>query len=263
QIGEAELAKLPELEAWAKDTAEELNAILEEHGFSIRLTAWQKAPGKFGVVALYDITLKWLVEGETESEWGMPYEHDGKPFFRLPLYEAELGFYETTDAVVGMIPAKNGDVMCFTRAPKPLEQFELLAEAERWHTMLMNHSLLIVGKYNGLRFPNILYNSEKDGPIDISWLCGLHTTDATDQGWRVAEALMQAMFAVGPKGARAKVAVAVAMESFSIGGPTDYVADHDLLIWLKRPNLDLPYFVAYVPKEAFADHTVGLEEIDG
>lgn len=274
-----ELASLEELDAWVRETAEELNEILEERGFSIRLEPWIPQPGKFGVVAIYDITIEWIVEGITQDpDTGQKYAYDGKPFFYLPRVpqpeEPEPGvelrpieFHELNgdfaNPVVKIPGKRKGDFLCLTRATQPLEQFELIDEAVRLRKEV-SQSRPAFG-WDGIYMPNILYDSE----IDISWLVGFYTEVYTANHkpeddpiiWWISEALMEAKFAMGPKGARAKVAVALALERLSISA--EYVANHDLIIWMERDGVDTaPFFVIYVPKSEFADHTVDLSEID-
>ena len=266
-IDDEEFTTLDELQAWVRDTAEELNEILAEHGFSIRLEAWQKSPGRFGVVAIYDITIEWWVTGETTDDDGESYEFDGRPFFHLPDPEAGLEFYEVNGRVIVKIPGKrDGDYLCLTLADRQYEQFELIAEAKRLRALAVppNRSY----EYGGVVMPNVLFDSEQDNPIDISWLIGLQANltieDGTVRSWIVKQAKMQAKFAMGPKGARAKVAVALGLECLGISIPVpDYIANHDLLVWMERDGVETaPFFVIYVPKESFADHTVDLSEID-
>lgn len=267
QAVSADLKNLPELQAWAKKTAEELNKILEEHHFSIRLDPWQESRDRFGVVAIYDITIEWLVTGQTD----IPNTHDkywlpvsNKPAFRLAADDAQLQFFRIDGNVVLKIPGKvKGDFLCLTIADRPLEDFELLGKAERLRARMAR--AVQIDDFAGAVLPNIVFDTGTEG-IDISWLVGLETTDAFGGSWEVIQAKMQAKFAMGPKGARARVAVAIGMRFLSIvmePPKRDYIADHDLVIWMERDGVSSePFFVTYVPKDEFADHTVGLDEID-
>ena len=255
-----EVGLLPELNAWARTTAEELNVILREHGFSIQLEAWEPSPDRFGVVAIYDITILWVQEGKTTDDEGnerrLP---NDKPAFRLDGEGAELEFFQLRNGqVVIRIPGEGTeDTVYLTRADRPLEQFELLEEAERLsqETSKGEHCW----EYGGVLMPNVLMDVK---PEISEWLVGFTGTDAAGSAWTVMQALMQIKFALGPKGARAKVAVAIAAKSFCISFPDpDYVVNHDLVIWMERPSLSTPFFAAFVSKDEFADHQVGLDEI--
>lgn len=261
---EKDLSQLPELKAWAKETAEELNEILAQHGFTIRLEPWQKSPDKFGVVAIYDITIEWLVEGKVANEaTGCPYKipSNGKPAFRLDGKQNQIEFHRVNGRVVVKIPGKKtGDSLCFTKAERPLEQFDLLKEAEDLRRA-MSWSTLVFD-FGGVVMPNVVFDT-KDS-LKIDWLVDLYLTDAAGDNWYVTQAKMQAKFALGRKGARAKVAVTIGMtrEAFTMPKP-DYIADHDLIVWMERESVDSePFFVAYVERGDFADHQVELDEIN-
>lgn len=260
---EKDLSQMPELKAWAKETAEELNAILAEHGFSIRLEPWEKSSDKFGVVAIYDITIEWPVEGKVADDEGEPYriQSNGKPAFRLDGERNQIEFHKVNGRIVVKIPGKKaGDCLCFAKAEKPLEQFALLQETEGLRRAMSRSTR--VYDFEGLIMPNIVFDT-KDS-LKIDWLIGLFVTDAAGDNWYVTQAKMQAKFALGRKGARAKVAVAIGMtrECFVMPKP-DYIADHDLIIWMEREGVESePYFVAYVERKDFADHQVELDEIN-
>lgn len=281
-IDDTEITTLEELKAWVRDTAEELNLILEEHGFSIRLEPWIPSPGNFGVVAIYDITIEWLIEGAVKDEDGEPYIYDGKPFFSLPRVVPQdeppfvdlpqIQFFQMPgNQVVVKIPGKRtDDYLCLTMAREPMQQFELIAAANSYRSAIARMEPTY--RYDEVQLPNMLYDSEEDGPIDISWLIGLQTLIEVDDPaqdenpihqWLVSQAKMQAKFAMGPKGARAKVAVAIGLEKAVLMPPEKYVANHDLLVWMQRDGVNTaPFFALYIPKENFADHIVDLDEID-
>lgn len=254
-----EVDKLPELNAWARTTAEELNQILAEHGFSIQLESWQPSPDRFGVVAIYDITINWLEEGSiTDDDGNERRLPNGRPAFRLG-DGAEVEFYRTRNGqVVVRIPGEDtNDAVYLTKADQPLEQFELLAEAEQLSRETARARY--TNDFGGILMPNVLMDVK---PEIAEWLVGFSGTDAAGSPWTVMQALMQVKFALGPKGARAKVAVAIEFSRSVAREPgPDYVVDHDILVWMERPDLSTPFFAAYVPMSEFADHQVGLDEI--
>lgn len=259
----SDLAGLPELQAWAKDTAEELNAILELKGFSIRLEHWEKSPDKFGVVAIYDITIEWLEEGAVADEdTGQAYILSGnKPAFRLDSTGAGVRFYKVGGRIIAKIPGKkSGDYLCITKTERDLDQFELLGLAETLRLAMTDRTS--VYDFGGIVMPNIVFDVQPD----ISWLIGLNSLDFAGSPWVVTQAKMQAKFAMGRLGAHAKVAVALGFERcVMVPEPKkpDYIVDHDVVIWMERDNVgSVPFFVAYVTKDEFADHQVELTEID-
>jgi len=255
----ADLSNLSELKAWAETTAEELNQILAEHDFSMRMEPWQEDPNHFGVVVIYDIRIKWLVtgptaDGHTGTEFHLP--ESNKPAFWLSEEEADLSFFRVDRKIIVKIPVeREGDYLCLTRADKPLAQFDLLAEVERLRNE-MNKSLPVFD-YDGVVLPNIVFDTGPDG-IDISWLVGLKTEDAVGNPREVVQAKMQAKFTMGPKGARPMCST-VSLDAIR----PDYVADHNLLVWIERDGvLSEPLFVAYVSTDEFAHHTIGLDKMD-
>lgn len=253
-----ELARFPELQAWARWTAEEINQILADHGFSIRLDPWQNDRIRFGVAAIYDLTVKWLVKGRETDSVGQPYRINERPAYRLPAEEAQVQFINLGDAPVIRIPGQNaGDYVCITRADERLDGFRLLTEVERLRREVA-HAWLI-NKWGGVVLPNVLFDTE----VDVSWLVGLHTSDETRTPWAVEQAKMQAKFAMGPEGARANVAAAIAVKRGAIELPKpDYVIDHDVVLWFEREGVaPEPLFSAYVPLNEFARRVVGLDEI--
>jgi hypothetical protein len=277
----ADLSEFEELEAWARWTAEECNAILEKHGFSIRLEPWADDGCHFGVVAIYDLSIIWLVKGATNTEKdgsGDNYElSNGKPAFRLPADKAQIAFYKLVDGrTIVSIPGKReGDRLCLVKTDKEVRDFELLETVEAYRRQIAGTDLFegetaaeYCHDYGGLIAPNIVFDTGEDG-WSIEWLVGLAIRiklgdDIPDEVWEVAQAKAQAKFAMGPKGARARVAVSVGMRMTAVWEPKpDYVVDHDVVLWMERASISTgPLFVVCVIMDDYADHTVGLEEID-
>lgn len=253
----ADLPNFGELKAWARWTAEECNKILTEHGFTIRLEAWPYDRQTFGVVAIYDLTIKWLVKGSIKNDLGYPYLINKRPAFHLGVSEAQISFYDVGrgQPLVRIPGQKSGDYVCLIKWIRPLTGFELLDEVERLRAHLRTRRTLY--QWGGVILPNILLDEE----VDISWLKSLWTKDETGQIWWVSQAKMQAKFALGPEGARARVAAAMAVtrEAVSIPRP-DYVVDDNIILWMERDSVtSVPLFSAYVPKDNFATQTVGLD----
>ena len=258
----ADLPHLPELQAWARETAEHLNEILEEHGFSIRLVPWAKSPNRFGVVAIYDISIEWLQEGAVANKEGVPYTipSNGRPAFRLDMLANRLRFYRVKGRTIVKIPGqKAGDWLCLTSTDRPLEQFHLLREVESLRRAMVPETSIY--DFGGAVLPNVIFDTGTG--LNIEWLIGLYLTDAAGDDWTIIQARMQAKFAFGRKGARAKVGVGVGVTR--IGGSLpmpDYVVDHDVIFWMERDGVPSePFFVAYVERREFADHQVELSEL--
>ena len=107
--------------------------------------------------------------------------------------------------------------------------------------------------------PNVLMDVK---PEIAEWLVGFSGTDAAGSPWTVMQALMQVKFALGPKGSSResgggdRILSSVAREP----GP-DYVVDHDILVWMERPDLSTLFFAAYVPMSEFRRPPGRLDEI--
>lgn len=271
------LKNLPELKAWASNNVDKLNRILSEHGFSIKLRPWQ-GTNTFGVVAILDLTMKWLVRGDEFVYGDKRYLIDDKPAFRLDGKQNQISFsrVEGLNTPLVKIPTQTpGDFLCLVKAESgPVKQFQIFDEIERLSRLSVPY-----GYYNSPYSGVILPNIRVDQQVDISWLIGLWTTDLNKvkpkgkdanhsylpSDWTISQALMQAKFALGAEGARAKTAVAIAVTRTIMASADlkiDYIVNHDVYIWMTRFSMpEVPLFVAYVPKDEFSQTPVSLDSI--
>lgn len=254
-----ELNEFDELQAWARWEADELNNILADHGFSIRLDPWPDDRRTFGVVAIYDLVVKWFLKGEIgHFVAGMP----DRPAYRLSRKNHGVHFYKVdgSEPLIVIPGQRQGDYVAVIKHPQ-LEGFQLLSKVEELRQVLKTEYPR--NDYDGVIMPNVLFNQE----VDISWLQGMWKSESEDRlgwAWRVSQAKMQAKFALGPEGARAKVASAAGiMRTLSIEMPQpDYQLNGDFIVFFGRRSVPSePLFSAWIPKEEFARRTVGLDEI--
>ncbi len=238
------LPLIPTLQGWARKTAEELNQILVEHGFDIRLNTWPGDGNTFGVVAINDFTVEWLVVGQTEEDWGdREITINGKPAFRLK-NDAGVEFLQASrhDELVVKIPTKTGDVVYITKYDRSLTGFEILDTIERLRATLIP---AFRAYYEGVNIPMVKLGLH----VDIGWLVGLWTQAGVDV-WRIAQALQEVKFAMNQYGARVVEATAVAVMK---GMPNYYTVDGPFLIWIERVGVPVPLFMAHVTEENWMD----------
>lgn len=242
---------IPTLKGWAGKTAEELNQILAEHGFGIRLNPWPDDGNTFGVVAINDFTVQWLVVGQTKEEWGdRNITINGKPAFRLK-HDAGVEYLQAAghhDLVI-KIPTQTGDKVYITKYDRSLAGFELLETIEG---LRVNLTPARRAYYEGVNIPMVKMGHN----VDISWIVGLWTQAGVDT-WRVAQALQEVKFGMNQFGARVKEATAVAVTR---GMPSYYDVDGPFLIWIERQGVPVPLFSAHVTESDWKDPG-GLENL--
>ena len=238
------LPLIPTLNGWARETAEELNQILAEHGFDIRLNPWPDDGMTFGVVAINDFTVLWRVAGQTEESWG---NHkitiNDKPAFRLK-HDAGVEYLQSNrhDELVIKIPTQTGDVVYITKYDRSSAGFDLLETIERLRSNLTPARR---EHYEGVNIPMV----ELDLHVNIDWLINLWTQAGMDT-WKIAQALQQIKFAMNQFGARVKEATAIAAMR---GGPSYYDVDGPFLIWIEREGVPVPMFMAHVTEDDWRD----------
>lgn len=240
-----DLPKFGELQAWARWTAEEINAILKTHGFEIRLNPWPNDRRTFGVAAIYDLILKWLMKGDNSFKI-----HD-KPAFRLAASKAGVRFYDAGSLLISIMTETDDIVYIAPAKRTPSTVFELYEIIE--HLRAKRTNARPVHRWGGLVLPNVCFDQE----VDLTWLIGLAAGN-----WSVSQAKMQAKFALGPKGARARVATAMSVtRTFGVEKVEDYVVDHDFILWVEREGVkSTPLFSAFVSLDEFADREVDIDE---
>ena len=239
------LPLVPTLEGWARETAEELNQILAEHSFDIRLNPWPDDGNTFGVVAINDFTVLWRVVGQTVEDWGSRrlITINGKPAFRLK-YDAGVEFLESDhlDEPVVKIPTETGDVVYITKYSRSPDGFRLLESIEQ---LRGNLTPARRAHYEGVNIPMVKLGLH----INIDWLVDLWTQAGVDT-WRIAQALQEVKFAMNQFGARVKETTAVAVMR---GMPNYYEVDGPFLIWIERAGVPVPLFMAHVTEDNWMD----------
>lgn len=236
-----DLDRIPELRAWARRTAEEINALLKGNGFDIRLDHWPDDGESFGVVSFLDLTVKWPQAGESAEIYAV---REGRlqtyPGFLLA--QGVVDYLEVGgDKPLLRIPARSGDSVYLHQTlgtPSGFELYDRVAtlRESRVSTRRFAH----VGSTT---IPQVKLHRQ----ADISWVECMAIPDPL---LLIVQALQEVRFGMNEIGARAKTATALAM---SRGGPPSvtepYVVDSPFLIWIERPEVATPLFVAYVTEE--------------
>lgn len=230
-----DVTSMEDLKAKASKDIAVLNAFLAENGFDIRLDPIPDPEG-FGVVAILDRLVKWLVAGEERSLWvnGKTY-----PAFRL---EEGASFYSLGghQHPAVCLQTQSKDTVWLTFADEQLSGLALvdkvlaLAAAQKEH----------IYDYKGTVIPEVMINQKPD----ISFLLDMGTYDPKGQYWFIQQAIQQAKFAMNKEGARIKVATAVAvMRSMSAVVNPDLIFDRPFYLWISgREGSALPVAMIYV-----------------
>src|SRR3989344_1990290 len=265
----AELAKIPELKAWASTVAEDLNSILAKEGFNIRLDPWPKEDeaDKFGVVSILDLAVKWIEAGDgtariTPGMSNRPlgprrtFPRETSPAFKLDRVGNKIEFFESEDAdPLIRIATQNGDFVWLRVRPKPLDQFGLYDAVRAEHAARSKGPSARFAKVEDVTIPKVHFRKE----VDIDWMCGLtqYGTLAEKPGqFVISQAKQEVRFAMNEVGARAKTATALLVARSIAVDPTirHVVVDDDFLLWIERPGVNnIPIFVGYFEKDSWKD----------
>lgn len=225
---------LPELETLAAWTAEDINAFLVSHGFTIKLDPF--GPDAFGVAAISDFPVLWIEEAE------------GRMIYDPSSGRAKPGFILDRDWIVSSSPDADRDATYWVRtqtddlvglamAPRPESPEALLAEVRRRMGVATQPSDC------ALAVPCV----DIDMRPDVSYLIGLSTVSPLVGRATIVQAVMQAVFHMNRKGARSRIAMAaeVQLEACS-WSPAVLTFDRPFLFWMQRPGLDVPLCAYYI-----------------
>ena len=235
------LPDIGELETWAKKTAEEINQILEQRGFDIRLKHWDPDPRLFGTLGILDLTLTWLVPGKstTIKDKAFPaFSHESRTV-------GESFSVVDHDEPIIKLATINEDVVSITKSKKPLNEFEMIEKVER----LRQASAVTSHDFERVVVPKVHFTKE----VDIDWLVGIESGVDPDI-IEVLAAKQEVRFGMNEIGARAKEASALAMIGRSITQEVStYVVDEPFLLWIERPGVDVPLFQAWFNEVSWED----------
>ncbi len=226
-----DIDKIPEISSYASTSASELNKILADAGFDIRLDEF--SGHAFGVVSILDLLLQWQKIGEKGK---IDYKYAGVRLDNAVTFrKSHLSYYP-----IACIETKNGDLLYMVIADKPLIRFSLMKTVSD----IIEESVLLENVYRAVRFPTVTYNQQ----IDLSWLLGLQFVTKDDL-WYIGQALQQTKFELDEKGAYIKDAVAIEMVyagcALAVIEPVDMIIDKPFYLLVQRKGLRMPLFVGY------------------
>ncbi len=236
-----DIEKIPELRAWARRTAQEINAILKGEGFEIQLEPWPDADGSFGVVSFLDVTVEWPQPGE-RTEITVAREGQPRNYPAFLLAKGVVDYLDVGEAkpLLG-IPARSDDRVYLHQtldAPSGLGLYDRVAALRKGRTSSGRFA-----HFGAATIPQVKLCQQ----ADISWVKSMRIPHPL---LLIVQALQEVRFGMNEIGARAKTATALEM---SRGGPPPttepYIVDGPFLIWIERPELSTPLFVAYVTEE--------------
>lgn len=236
-----DIERIPELRAWARRTAEEINAILEKEGFEIRLRPWADDGRYFGVASILDLTVEWSEKG-TRTE--MNVVREGRPQTYPGFLLADgIDYLDVGEPKPLLrIPTRTGDRVYFYQTPDEPSGFELYDQVTA--LIASRHPSQRFAHFGSTTIPQVKIRRE----VDIAWIIDLAVPEHELQ---ITQAKQEVRFGLNEIGARAKTATALGLrsKSFSPHPPEPYVIDSPFLIWIERPEIATPLFVAYVTEE--------------
>jgi len=235
-------ARIPTLDSWARPTAEELNPILQEHGFDIRLEHWKNDGLSFGVVAVSDITVLWKAIGDA----GEGIVIGGKPAFILERKTAEVKFYTSKSSlhpIVGISTQSDDDKVFIVKMPIAPERLGFLGVISRIRSSLEP----LESNWDGVQIPMV----KMDARPSMDWFRGIQAYHQHSLVAELVQVIQQIKFAMNQHGARNMEATAGQVRSLAL--PDYYIVDGPFLAWLERPGIQFPLWMHHITEESWMD----------
>lgn len=229
-----DIPKISEIESVADTNIKKINNWLKERGFSIQLS--QMGEGGFGVASMLDLLGKWATKGE---KWTVVTEkNEYYPGVKMSNYG--LGFYreDSNPNIIIEIETKASDKVYLLMADDAPVGFSLVNQIEN----ITQNMRKIKPEHEGVVFPMI--DLTEEGVLD--WLIGISVGSML-----VAEALQQTKLKMNEEGFRVKSAVALGILKAPPRRGEPYMINRPFLMWIKRPGLSKPLFVAYLNKDVW------------
>ncbi len=231
-----------ELRSWASEVADELNKILSDEGFDIRLDELQE--NEIGVVAILDILLDWLKEGIKLKLYSDDIAYPGVRI-NSSMVEGYSTFLsgvncKNYDQRIAMLRTQKNDVVYMAIADKELGDFKLFK-----HIMNIRQNIAPDVRPVFVHFPMI----DLDHQPDVNWLVGMPHTG----GGQITQAMQQTKFKMNEKGAHLKSAVAIVAKRGMSPAEHGIVIDKPFYLWIERPGIELPIMCAYMDRDVWSD----------
>ena len=238
-----EIPTIKEIKSVAHIDVEVVNKWLQEYDFDIRLDPFDE--NGFGAAAMLDLLGLWLVKGSQASVA----TNDGSKY---PGVRMDSGFTFNTvggsSNLVVALETGDQDVVYMMMDEKVPSGFEMVSYVEE----ILQNMTPVERDYEAVVFPMI--DLEEEGSLE--WLLQLQLMIPQDRFpfYFIQQALQQTKLKMNQEGFRVKSVAAVAMTlgaAFPESPP--YIINKPFLMWITRPGLSRPLFVAYLNTDVWKD----------
>jgi hypothetical protein len=243
-----EIPTIKEIKRIAHFDVEVVNKWLKEHDFDIQLDSFDE--NGFGTAGMIDLLGLWLVKGRQAS---IATDNGGK----YPGVRMDTGFTFNTvggssDLVVAL-ETGDQDVVYMMMDEKVPSGFSMVSYVEE----ILQNMTPVERDYEAVVFPMIDLNEEGE----LEWLINLQLMIPQDRFpfYFIQQALQQTKLKMNQEGYRIKsVAAAAMMLGAALPETPPYIINRPFLMWIMRPGLSRPLFVAYLNTDVWKDPS-GLE----
>jgi len=239
-----DVPRIKEIESIADIDNEKINKWLKERGFQIRLDPF--GSGGFGVASVLDLLGKWAMKGK---KWSVKTEDDEYfPGVKMTTYGSKFYRVKDNPNFIIDIETKDSDHVHLMMVDEVPTGLALLDFVEKIH----KEKMTVPFEYDGFVFPKI----DLDEETILEWILGLQfdTPNGDIPFYVISQALQQTKLKMNEIGFRVKSAVALGILA---GAPLKkkepYVINKPFLMWITRPGLSKPLFVAYLNKDVWKD----------
>ncbi len=225
-----------EIRYWASSNHEELNSILAAEGFSIRLEKFPKKGECFGIVAILDVFIEWLKEGQK----GLSIiDTDTEKKYPAACIESGVTLHSSGNHShpIVAIRTKNDDIVYMTIADESLEGFDLMNKINSIKSAMKRHSTEGI-----VTFPCV----DLDQEVDCAWLLGM-----TLGGHFISQAKQQTKLKMNEQGVHVKSAAGLGMATCVLRNPREITIDKPFYMWIER--FSEPILVAYINQDHWKD----------
>src|SRR3989344_5162663 len=233
--GHGDISKIPELKSRADKTVDPINQWLRENGFNIQLDSFSTSGG-IAVASILKLLVQWLIPGDVVTI------RDQYPGVRIPTKNSRATFFTASghNDPIACLATQDTTNVYLTMSPPPATVLEMMDKIQQIRTRRQYNE-----DYGAIRFPMVDLRQQPD----MSWLSGMTTFDNAGVQAFIDQALMEVLFKMNEKGARAEVAfTASVLRSRSIPAPY-HIIDEPFRVRFERPDLALPLFGACITEE--------------
>jgi len=231
---------LPEIISMAFNNNEEVNRVIQKHGFD-RLLPEITDTNRFAILGILKLIVKWLYEGK-ESE--ITYLDKKYPAVHFCGSSDAVTIYRSKQQVneIIRIATKNGDFVYITIPDKAPQTWQCV-----WKqcNRVMEYRE-ITNQFDGVKFPMI----ELDQKSDISWMHQLYSNGFP--GMNIVSAFQQTKLKMNEIGAIVESAVAMEVcftASVHAHVKSPLIINQPFLIWFERKGIDFPLVAGFIDDE--------------